>query len=280
MTLQDWIELLVVAVVLAGGATVYTHLMGRRLRDAEGRRAQAGDESAPERPPSEWEMERRRSYAQWQSRLERSCDAILQEYLDSMAELLRDGLLASQPGDPQRHLAGERTLTTLRQLDGKRRGAVVRFLHRSGLIGQEAIVHLGKAELVGADLRGADLQGADMSASNLRGADLGAAWLSGADLSWANLQGADLAEAVLAGANLRGTFLPSVDLSGADLREADLRWTNLERAGLKGADLGGSDLRWTNLEGADLTGATVSMEQLDQAKALEGTTMPDGTVRD
>jgi hypothetical protein len=280
MTLRDWIELLLLTVVLAGGATVYTRVMGRRLHEAEGRHAQEGGERATEHRPSEWEMERRRSRARWQSQLERSCDAALQAYLDSMAELLKDGLLASRPGDALRHLAGEQTLGTLRQLDGKRRGALVRFLHGSGLIGQEAIVHLAKAELVGAFLRGADLEGANLSAANLRGGDLGAARLSGADLSWANLQGADLCRADLAGANLRGSFLPSADLSDATLRGVDLRWTNMERASLQGADLEGSDLRWTNLEGADLTGATVSAEQLEQAKSLEAATMPDGTLRD
>jgi uncharacterized protein YjbI with pentapeptide repeats len=39
---------------------------------------------------------------------------------------------------------------------------------------------------------------------------------------------------------------------------------------------GGADLSNANLSGANLKGADVTEEQLDQAKSLEGATMPNG----
>jgi pentapeptide repeat protein len=88
--------------------------------------------------------------------------------------------------------------------------------------------------------------------------------LSGADLSDADLSGADLSGADLScrvEATKYGTFVLCADLSGTDLINANLSGTKLS-----GADL--SD--------ADLSGALVSLEQLEQAKSLEGATMPNG----
>jgi uncharacterized protein YjbI with pentapeptide repeats len=53
------------------------------------------------------------------------------------------------------------------------------------------------------------------------------------------------------------------------------------RAYLGKADLFAADLREANLDGADvswadLSSATVTQEQLDQVKPLEGATMPNG----
>jgi hypothetical protein len=45
---------------------------------------------------------------------------------------------------------------------------------------------------------------------------------------------------------------------------------------LKGADLREADLRYANLSGANLTDANVTQWQLEQARSLEGATMPNG----
>jgi len=82
-------------------------------------------------------------------------------------------------------------------------------------------------------------------------------------LDQANLDRAALSEAVLPGIDLRGVYMRYVDLTGADLRDADLR----------GAYLDSADLSRANLDGA-----TVAQEQLDRAKSLEGTVMPDGST--
>lgn len=82
-------------------------------------------------------------------------------------------------------------------------------------------------------------------------------------LDQADLDRAVLSEAVLPGIDLRGVYMRYADLTGADLRDADLRGAHLVSA---------------DLSRADLNGATVVQEQLDWAKSLEGTIMPDGST--
>src|SRR5215204_4967689 len=95
--------------------------------------------------------------------------------------------------------------------------------------------------------------------------------LSGANLFGANLRGANLSEANLFGANLRGADLRGANLFGADLRGANLSGANLREAYLREA----------NLSKANLTGAQgFTTEKLEEARSLEGATMPDGSVHD
>src|SRR5713101_4972460 len=93
-----------------------------------------------------------------------------------------------------------------------------------------------------------------------------------------DLSEADLFEAKLFGANLRGADLREVTLRGADLSHANLLYTNLRGVDLSYAKLFGANLRGANLREADLRGATVTKEQLEKAKSLKGTTMPDGSI--
>lgn len=59
----------------------------------------------------------------------------LQTYLDHMSDLLLNNKLhESQPGDGVRNVARARTLTILPQLDGARKGEIVRFLLDARLI--------------------------------------------------------------------------------------------------------------------------------------------------
>jgi uncharacterized protein YjbI with pentapeptide repeats len=158
--------------------------------------------------------------------------------------------------------------------------------------------YLKGTDLSGADLRRADLSGADLreaslgEASLLSGADLSGAYLGGTDLREVDLSGVDLSGAGLGGAYLGRAYLREVDLSGADLSGADLgeadlggtdlggadlRGTYLSRANLDGANLGEAELGGAYLGRANLTGVQgVTQEQLDQAKSLEGATMPNG----
>jgi Pentapeptide repeats (8 copies) len=84
-------------------------------------------------------------------------------------------------------------------------------------------------------------------------------------------QGAEDAVVTLEGANLKGAKLGEAKLGEAKLTEADLHGADLH-----GADLIGADLTDTDLTNADLTDAKVTKEQLEQAKSLQGATMPNG----
>jgi len=222
-SLWEWLKLLVVPAVIAGGGIWFNRQQRERELKIAERRAQ---------------------------------DETLQAYLDGMAELLTDKeqpLHDAQPGDSLRTVARARTLTVLGRLDGGRKRSVVQFLYESGLIYKEQallsgpnlierrrnIVNLQQADLSEADLFGTYLRGIYLSGTNLSWAILRIAYLDTADLSRTDLTGA-----VLSGALLRDASLEGVILAGADLSETDLSGTNLSNANLTRADLSGA-LNWT-----------------------------------
>jgi uncharacterized protein YjbI with pentapeptide repeats len=250
-TLWDWMQLLIIPAVLAGAALLF---------NAQNARTQQALTTDNQR------------------------EAALQAYINSMSEhLLHDNLRKSPEDAEIRSVARTRTLSTLRQLDGARKGQLIQFLYESGLITSTSTRPAPIISLRDADLQDADLQDADLFYASLDGVDLHGASLDGASLHGASLVNADLHFALLRGANLRGAFLNKADLHGAYLQGAVLLYTRLNNANLRGADLRGVDL--TNaglpdadLRNADLRGAKVTSKQLATCKYLNGATLPDGTV--
>jgi uncharacterized protein YjbI with pentapeptide repeats len=189
-------------------------------------------------------------------------EATLKAYLDDMTSLLLNNRLRdSHPGDEVRKIALIKTLTVVRQLNGSRKGLLLKFLIEASLLDNKKPIVL----LNGADLSGtishqyeADQYGANLSGANLSGANLQAAYLPETDLSRTNLSHADLLNA---------------DLPLADLSLADLSFVNLSRADLSHADLLGTLLFRTNLQGTKVT-----PKQLAEARSLKGATLPDGSL--
>jgi uncharacterized protein YjbI with pentapeptide repeats len=270
----DWLDLLLVPVVLAVAGLLFNRSERRAEREIAAKRAETDREIAADR----------------------AREATLQSYLDKMTELmLEKGLRASEPDAEVRDIARARTLTVLRMLDEVRKGLLLRFLHEAALIGWEPVVDLSEADLNRVNLCAADLSKANLGRAFLHEANLIEAILCEAILTKAILRGADLREADLCEATLDGANLHEADLRKANLSKAilvaailskaDLRGTRLTKTGLSGtilseADLTGADLTGANLQGADLRGAKVTEEQLAQARSLWGATMPDGTVHE
>jgi uncharacterized protein YjbI with pentapeptide repeats len=279
-TLWDWLQLLLVPLFL-GGATLVLHSSQR-----ESVRKQAEERSALER---EIETDRQQEEA-------------LQMYFDRIIELCLKEKLSKFSPEEVRTAARTRTLAVLRGLDGKRKGMVVLFLKDSNLIDREAVIdlagadlreaslafanlkraNLGEADLSKADLRGANLTKAYLGATNFLEADLRGANLNEADLFESNLNGADITRANLRAANLSGADLRGSRLNDADIRDADLSGVNLNvsdmvGANLRGAKLEGVKLLGANLSQADLSGTQINRTELQQAKSLEGATLPDGS---
>ena len=198
----------------------------------------------------------------------------LQKYLDKMTDLLLDNHLRDLSQKTEvREVAKARTLTTLRGLDGKRKGAVLRFLYDSQLINKsndncDGIIHLEDADLSGADLRSADLSGSDLMGVNLEGANLNLANLSDANLSCANLKYANLKSASVRGADLSSARLDSADLTFV-LRRDD---TKLD---LGGASLFKATVRWVNLKGLDLSRTVLNDAILTKSQYDNSTKWPD-----
>jgi hypothetical protein len=236
IALWDWLKLLVVPAVIAGGGLWFNRQQRERELEIAERRTQ---------------------------------DEALQAYLDQMSAMLipntdQPSLYKARPDDSLSSVARARTLTVLPRLASNRKARVVQFLHESGLI----TVNRRIVAMRGADLRGADLSEADLSGANLFRADLGEAYLIAADLRGADLRGADLRGANLIGANLIGA-----NLIGANLIEADLRGTKLRGANLIAADLTEAYVTETHLLTAEsLKGATMPNGQKyeDWLKDREG----------
>jgi Pentapeptide repeats (8 copies) len=173
-TLWDWLKLLLVQAVLAGGGYLFTRSENRRTE-------RSADQSA--------------------------MDAALQSYLDQMSILLIDKHLHGEyrPHGDTRGTARARTLTVLEELDGGRKRSVVQFLREARLINrmdEDLEGRLVHARVVGLD--GADLTDADLKGGKLHNAFLKEANLKCADLTETDLRGADLRGANLKDASLRG----------------------------------------------------------------------------
>lgn len=207
-TLWDWLDLLIVPVVLAFGAAFIQWQGGVRQENVT---------------------------------TDRNRQETLAKYLEQMTVLLIDKeLRSSKPGAEVRVVARARTLTALRELDGERKGQLILFLVEAGLISkqcgaqkkecQPSIISLQGANLKQADVTGASEGRSKFTLVNLKGSDLKGADLEGANLEKANLVGANLQEADLEGANLQQANLTGADLRGADLNKADLGRAQIHRA--------------------------------------------------
>ena len=143
ITLWDWIKLLIVPAVIAGGGLWFN----RQQRERE-------LETARQEREREVEIAERRTQ-----------DEALQAYLDQMGQLLLDKdrpLRQSKEDDEVRTLARARTLTLLSRLDRTRKRSAVQFLYESGRVDPERRI---------VDLTGADLSRANLSDANLSDAD-------------------------------------------------------------------------------------------------------------
>jgi hypothetical protein len=197
--LWDWLQLLIIPVVLAVGGYLFNYTTSRNEQRAAQLRAQTDRDIS----------------------LDNQREAALQEYFDKMSELLLEKKLReSGENDEVRIIAQVRTLTVLPRLDGKRKGTVLQFLYAASLINKnKRIVDLSKADLEDTFIIRANLSGANLYGANLEGANLKAALLEIASLFEANLEIANLC-----GANLRDAMI-----------EDDEVW--IETHSLKGATM-------------------------------------------
>jgi hypothetical protein len=204
-TLWDWMELLIIPFVLAGGAFYLNR--------------------------SEKEIERKA--AEEQRKLEskiamfRHHETVLQAYLDRMADLLLKEKLLTTKNKATREIARIQTFTVLLNLDPKRKKFVLLFLREAKLIQKSRPI----IELSGVNLALAELSGSNLSDINLSGAEL-----IGASLQNVDFRDTDLRDARLIAADLRDADLSGADLSGAvlsDVKVADEQFTTAKS--LKGA---------------------------------------------
>src|SRR2546421_3181607 len=143
-TLWDWLQLLIIPVVLALAAFLFNSATTRSEQKITAQRYENDQEIAADKQKED----------------------LLQTYLDRMSELLlkHDLRASSDPKGEVRYIARSRTLTVLSRLDANRKKSLLQFLHESDLINATmgSIVQLEGADLSDANLFGADLFGADL----------------------------------------------------------------------------------------------------------------------
>lgn len=269
-TLWDWLQLLIIPIILTIGGFSLNQLQRSR------------EERATEQ----------RNKTEYDIALDNQRETVLQDYIDKISELLLEKhLRESEENDEVQKIARVRTLTVLPRLNPNRKNSVLQFIYEAGLIERNKhIIDLDEADLSGTDLSGinldgTDLSGADLSRTDLRKVSLCGADLSGTDLREANLCGTNLCKASLCGADLRAANLREANLRGADLSQAslcgaklgatwpkshprnvgDLGEADLSGANLRGTDLSRADLREVNLDGADLSDAYLYGADLSRA---------------
>src|SRR5215207_8295748 len=165
MTVRDWLELLIVPLVLVGIGLLFQ----MQQNEVEERRVEA-----------EQELEEQRAQ-----------DAALQAYLDQMGQMLLDKdrpLRQSKEGDEVRTLARARTVTVLRRLDSALNRDILQFLREARLTpspeqhnlggSTDSVIRLDYTDLSEADLRGANLDSFNLQGTVLSGADLRGAYLA------------------------------------------------------------------------------------------------------
>ena len=224
-TLWDWLQLLIVPVVLGVGAIWFDYEAGKR--------AEA--------------IQQQREQVQRDIEDQRAKDAVLSAYFDDLSNLLLE-----------RGLMGARTLTALSQLDGRRKGFIVRFLYETNVIkGRVPLIYLG-----GGITGEPAIDEIVLSRADLNGAVLHRLFMSEVNLTRVHLVGADF----------RWAFLSKANFIGADLRNADFAGARLTEASLFGADLTGAQLH-----DADLSKANgLQQNQIDGACGNRATKLPEG----
>jgi uncharacterized protein YjbI with pentapeptide repeats len=236
MTVRNWLELLIVPLVLVGIGLLFEMQQANRQLATEQQQQALAEQRAQ--------------------------DEALQAYLSQMSSLLLEKDLRVADKDSEvRTLARARTLTVLGRLDPSRKTAVYQFLVDADLVQsideRDPIISLNGADLGGANVSDANLRNADLNGADLNGADLSEGDLSEADLSFVDLKGASLSDVDLRGSILRDANLSVAILRGADLSDAYLRGADLSNANLIGADLSDAYLKGADLSDVDRHGTMV-----------------------
>jgi hypothetical protein len=158
-TLWDWLQLLIIPLVLAVTALLFNLANSR----------------------TEQQIAKQRYEHDQHIALDKQREDLLQIYLDRMSELLLKEKLRSSEADAEVcNVARVRTITILNQLDERRIGYVFAFLGEAGLMSttsNDNAVNLSQADFHGVNWSLAGLSRANLSAAKLWEADL-----SGADL--------------------------------------------------------------------------------------------------
>src|SRR5260370_34381068 len=120
-TLWDWLQLLIIPLVLAVIALLFNHATTRTEQKIATERYEQDKEIASRHYHQDQQIAARRYEDDQRIALDKQREDLLQTYLDRMSELLLEkNLRLSQPDTEVRNVARVRTITILFQLDARR----------------------------------------------------------------------------------------------------------------------------------------------------------------
>lgn len=197
--LWDWLELLIIPVILLFGTFFLSHSEEVTRREIAEKQREADQTIADKNNKAE------------QDRIiDRQREESLQEYINKMTELLLDNKLKDNNNKIVADIARVKTMATVRVLDGKRKGLVLKFLFDSGLInGDKPIVNLEYADFSGTEYSGAYLGGADLSKVDF----------SNAKLNGINLKKAKVKETIFRNADLSNGIFEETNFDHAEFTQ-------------------------------------------------------------
>lgn len=192
----------------------------------------------------------------------RTQDYTLRNYLDDLSHfLLEEDIYQTDDNSPIRQLLRAKTLTALHQLNGERKGILIRFIYHLGLINKNGPL----INLSGADLKSINLSGADHSDNKDRTL-LNYLSLFEVSFAGAEMREADFSEAKLSRSNFMFTDLTDADFGDAHLMESDFRFATLKNVNFNNASLLNADLSGTK---------GMTKNQLRKSKTYKAATLPD-----
>lgn len=224
----DWMDLLLVPLVIAFAGFWFTQSQKR----------------------VELEISKKEKEADRQLSLDQQRQNTFDTFLEQITDLLLNyNLLGSKKGDQLQSIARAKTLMTFRNLDGVRKGLLLKFLHEAGLIQKDNVI---------ISLAGADLRNIQLSKSIFENICLSHTDLSKANLSESILTKSDVIYANLSGANLQGIFISDSDAYGAKFQNSDLRNSHILKTQMRDADFHEADFQGAKLRVSEFNNSNLS----------------------
>jgi hypothetical protein len=261
-TLWDLMELLIIPVVLSVGAYLFSRAERARELRINAEQSKRDREAA----------------------LDQTREIALQTYFDRMTELIIEKKLRESKSDDEvRAIARIRTLTVLEQLDGMRRGILLKFLYESGLIFRKHKDDNGIEKEPVIKMRGANLGDVIMMGGKFENIDLAGARLRKSYWIDTDFENAMLIDTDFTEANFVNAWMVCVELNKANLVGALFTLTKLRNANLCGAVMAGTNPKaksFADAEKLPKVSATLKLSDLQGAKYDAETIFPDGFIPD
>jgi len=231
----DWLDLLVVPVVLALGGILITFINEINNREIAAYQRHLDRDLDLSNKQKDFDLQE----SMHQIRL-------LSEYLSNMSKLMLDYKLR-QKRKSVRDIANAWTINAMMNLNKDNKGEALRFLYNSDLIsGNNPVVNVSEMDFSETILKASNLSGANLSGIILNNSDLNKTNLSGTNLTNAKLSDADLSEAIINDINFTSAEGSSIILSDCNIHNLEVHRVKFPGAILENVNIYNSSFNRAN----------------------------------